>query len=273
MPYGRFLLVTAVVASVFFLQFSHGPHSGFVGVDAYADEASDALKKCDDLASHPLDGRRYSPPVPDDRFAPGAAIDACEAAVKLNPDSARALFELGRSYWMMGGERDKDAFADFLQAAKRGYPIALKFIGDAYLEGRGLPNGESQNPQVAIAWYRKAVAAGFAAAQSAIDEVQAQIDKQTLLKQKTDMEADLKAQQDKDKIERERFDSSIFQNNAFMSKIFNHDDTLVNKNYFVLYLDGFVNDIGGTKVLYINGQKCLPQVAATTTAGVIAQAL
>ena len=44
---------------------------------------------------HPHDPDRYSAGVTDDQLAPGAAIEACEAAAKLNPDRAVVLFESG----------------------------------------------------------------------------------------------------------------------------------------------------------------------------------
>src|SRR5476649_2897464 len=57
-----------------------------------------ALEQCDALAAHPDDPDRYLRGVPDDQLAPGPAIEACAAAVKLNPDLGRAWFQLGRVY-------------------------------------------------------------------------------------------------------------------------------------------------------------------------------
>ena len=117
---------------------------------AFADDSpADALKKCDALASHPHDPGRYAAGVSDEQFAPGAAIEACEPAAKLNPELARVWFELGRSYWM--GQRDKEAFNTFYEAAKRNYAPAMKYIGDAYLLGRGLPSGEQRDGQTGTA--------------------------------------------------------------------------------------------------------------------------
>ena len=109
---------------------------------AFADEdASDALKKCDTLASHPHDPDRDAAGVTDEQLVPRQAIEACATATKLNPDVGRAWFELGRAYW--NGQHDEQAFRAFFEAVKRNYAPAMKYLGDAYLEGRGLPAGRS----------------------------------------------------------------------------------------------------------------------------------
>jgi len=208
------------------------------GSPALADEASDALKKCDALASHPHDPGRYAPGVTDEQFAPGAAIEACEPAVKLNPDLARAWFELGRSYWI--GQRDGDAFRAFVEAAKRNYAPAMKFIGDAYLTGRGLPSGQQQDGQTALRWYEKSAEAGFADGAQAVDEMNA------YLKKKADDERQARSQ-----AEKEAFDPSIFQNSQFISALYYYNTNnahLVNMNkfdgsQFMLYIDGFVKEM------------------------------
>jgi hypothetical protein len=222
---------------------------------AFADEASDALKKCDDLASHPHDPGRYSAGITDEQFAPGAAIEACEAAVKLNPDVARAWFELGRSYWI--GQRDQEAFAAFVEAAKRNYAPAMKYIGDAYLEGRGLPSGQQRDGQTALEWYKKSADGRFADGIKAVEEVQAYIRKKT----DEDDHARLEA-------ERAKFDASIFQNPQIMSRIYEGTLNGINKNEFAYYINGFIHTIGGTEPFFVNGQNCIPLVAGTTTSAI-----
>ena len=71
--------------------------AGKIGLTTSAlaeDSAAEALKKCDALASHPHDPNRFAVGVSDEQFAPGAAIEACEPAVKLNPELARVWFEM-----------------------------------------------------------------------------------------------------------------------------------------------------------------------------------
>jgi tetratricopeptide (TPR) repeat protein len=221
-----------------------------------ADEASDALKKCDALASHPHDPGRYAAGVTDEQFAPGAAIEACEPAAKLNPDVARAWFELGRSYWI--GQRDKEAFAAFVEAAKRNYAPAMKFLGDAYLEGRGLPSGQAQDGQTALKWYQKSADGRFADGIKAVEEVQAYIKKKGDDEERARLEA-----------ERAKFEASIFQNPQLMSRIYAGTWNGMNKAEVAYYVQGFINTIGGTEPFFVNGQNCIPLVAGTTTSGVV----
>ena len=112
-----------------------------LGAGAAQGQAVDErVSRCDALASYPADPGRYAAGVTDEQFAPGAAVDACRAAVDADPQLPRSWFQLGRSYWI--AQRDEEALAAFVEAAKLGYAPAMKFIGDAYNEGRGLPPGE-----------------------------------------------------------------------------------------------------------------------------------
>jgi hypothetical protein len=210
---------------------------------AFAEEdAATALQHCDALASHPHDPGRYSAGVADAQFAPGAAIEACEPAVRLNPDVARAWFELGRSYWI--GQRDKEAFKAFVEAAKRNYAPAMKYIGDAYLEGRGLPSGQKQNEQTALQWYKKSGDGGFSDGTKAAAEVNADIDK-------------------------EKFDSSIFQDEKFMSALYYSTLTNADKNRFIFYVVGFVKQMKEKVFFLQDGSTCAPLIsgAADTRIG------
>lgn len=131
-----------------------------------ARRATAAIAECDAAASHPGDPQRYGAAVADDRIALGQAIEACERANRLNPGMARIEFQLGRGYWLSGKERE--ALVKFNGAAERGHAIANKFIGDAYLEGRGLPDGSEPNASAAIEWYKKAQSGGVPDAAEAI---------------------------------------------------------------------------------------------------------
>jgi tetratricopeptide (TPR) repeat protein len=236
-------------------------HLTIWGSTAFADEAPDALKKCDALASHPHDPQRYAPGVTDEQFAPGAAIEVCELAVKANPDLARAWFELGRSYWI--GQRNADAFHAFVEAAKRNYAPAMKFIGDAYLTGRGLPSGQQQDGQTALQWYQKSAAAGFADGVQAVDEAN------SYLKKKADNEQQARLQ-----VEKQQFDPSIFQNSQFMSTLYYYNTSnshLIDLNnfdggQFILYIDGFVKEMKEKVIFLTDGQSCSPLISGVVDA-------
>jgi hypothetical protein len=203
-----------------------------------------AVQKCDALASHPRDPGRYSAGVPDDQLAPGAAIEACRSAVELDPDEPRLRFELGRAYW--SAKRDSEAFSAFVSAAQRRYSPAMKYIGDAFLEGRGLPAGESQDVSVAMRWYREACGrpcnpspndpgynvVGFPDAAKALAEAQEYMKKHEL-------------------------DASIFQNPKFISALYSgHSDGLEQKS-LLAYTFGLVEELGGDKILYVDSH-CKP---------------
>jgi hypothetical protein len=201
----------------------------------WAASPGDALAKCDALASDPHDPGRYAAGVTDEQFAPGATIDACKAAVDANPDLARSWFQLGRAYWV--GEHDTDAFSAFVQAAKRGYAPAMKYIGDAYSQGRGLPPGEEQSPDIALSWYKKAKGAGLREADKAIQDLSTAIASNT-------------------------FNPSLFQNPSYMKRLYDGNfDAIDNPVMFFAYTKAFADEIGGTNVFFIN-QSCKGMVTA-----------
>jgi hypothetical protein len=130
-------------------------------------------------------------------------------------------------YW--NAQRDSEAFAAFVEAAKRYYRPAQKYIGDAYLEGRGLPSGESQNSDTAVEWYKRSCgklcdpnAIGFPDAQRAL--------------------ADLS-----EYLKKNRFDAAVFQNPDFITAIYNSKYDGVPVGPLFVYLNGFVEEIGGDK--------------------------
>ncbi len=120
-----------------------------------AAKAHDALEKCDHIAALlTASGRRQESPEP----TPSDAITACKIAVQLNPEVARSHYQLGLGYWL--ALRDQAAVAEFFEAAKHCHAKAMRAIGDAYVEGRGLPDGQGRDLQKAIEWYGKADVAG-----------------------------------------------------------------------------------------------------------------
>ena len=193
---------------------------------------------CDNLASHPHDPGRHSAPVTDDQFAPGAAIEACERATQASPDLARLWFELGRSYWI--ATRDKEAFLAFVQAVKRDYAPAMKFIGDAYLEDRGLPTGERADINTALQWYQKSKNGGFKDADIAIKELN-------------------------EELARNEFHPELFQNPKYISLIHSGNfDSIDDAIMFFAYVRAFTDELGGTNVFFIE-PSCKPMITQLGT--------
>jgi TPR repeat protein len=166
---------------------------------------------------------------------PGAAIEACERAARASPDLARVWFELGRGYWM--ANRDAEAFAAFVRAAKSNYAPAMKYIGDAYLEGRGLPSGEDQDVQIALQWYKKSNDGGFKEGGKAFQEAT-------------------------DYMYRNTFDQTIFQNQDYMARLYNDNfENIQTPILFMAYLRALVDELGGDKILYVDSN-CKPLITA-----------
>ncbi len=195
------------------------------------DPETQAIASCDNLVAHPNDSSRLGAGVPDDQVAIGRAIDACERAVKIEPENPRLLFQLGRAYWL--AKRDRAAFATFVKSAKQQYGAAEKYIGDAYLEGRGLSEGEEQSAKTARVWYANAGRDGFSEANKAMKEAQV-LD----------------------------FDSDVFQVPRYMQSIYDKDFSQIeSRAYFMGYLRGFIEELGGDKILYVDSN-CKPLVTA-----------
>ena len=214
-------------------------------------DAEAARSKCDELASHPGDPDRYLAGVPDDQLAPGPAREACERAVRLNPDVARLWFQLGRSYGSVG--RDADAFKAFNEAARRGHAAAKKYLGDAYFVGRGLPTGENQSAQRALALYRQAAEGRFKDALIAIREVEAKIRDDAAAAARAQAEADAK-----------KFDLSIFQNRQFMSAFYyaNVDKQALRSDFFVnIYIMSMINEMDNKVIFLEGGADCKPLIS------------
>jgi len=202
-----------------------------------AAEAREALKNCDQLASDPSDPGRWAAGVPDAQMAPGAAIEACQHAVQLNPQTSRANYELGRSLW--AAHRDADAWKAFM--ASSDYGPTLKYIGDAYFYGRGLPTGEVQNANTALIWYKRSAAKAYDEANKAIDITQELIEKNT-------------------------FNESYFQNGPYMAALYNGDARGIEMPIsLITYTKAVVGELNSDKILFIDSS-CAP--LATYVGGV-----
>lgn len=202
-----------------------------------ADAAAEVRKQCDALASHPHDPGRYAAGVADEQFAPGAAIEACELATKLNPDLAREWFQLGRAYW--SGARYKEAFSALTEAASRNYAPAMKYLGDAFLSGRGLPSGQQQDGQRAMQLYKKSADGGFSDAEIALKDAE-------------------------EAIKKTYFDPSIFQRPDFITMLYsleNLSPLSTDIHAFLRYLNAFAQEFSGEhgKIIFMpEGQYCKP---------------
>jgi len=135
--------------------------------------AAAALLACDNAAAHPNDPKRYAAPVPDDRIALIPAAEACESAVQLNPDVARAVFQLGRVYWL--ANRDDEATNLFSKAQLMGYAPASKYLADAMNERRGLAKNLQFEDQQILDLYQNAKNGGFTGLDGAITAVETRI--------------------------------------------------------------------------------------------------
>jgi tetratricopeptide (TPR) repeat protein len=194
--------------------------------------AGNALRECDEAAAHPLDMNRRVAGVPDDQFVPAVAIEECEAAVEANPDEPRAVFQLGRAYWLAG--RHAEAVALFAQIADT-HAGAQKFLGDAYLEGRGLPEGQRQDLEIALQYYTDARTGGFAMPEEDIVALQ-------------------------ERIERQRYDASIFRCPSCMTVLYrgNFDSiSRADQPFFVRYMRGMIGFLNSDQAMD-HAPQCAP---------------
>ena len=175
-------------------------------------EAARTIGQCDEMTAHPSDAGRRSAGVADTDVPVSKAIEICTEASLLDPSSGRLQFQLGRALWL--AQRDFEAFDRFVEAADLGYAPALKFIGDAYLEGRGLPDGQIQDTPTALEWYKQSAGGGFSLADSAVEEVRQFLDTTS-------------------------FDPSIFQNPVYSEMMYQGDfSNLMREPLFFSYAQG-----------------------------------
>lgn len=117
------------------------------------------VHKCDEFAAHPDDPKKWAQGVTDDDLLSGPALRFCEEAVRKYPDTPRFHFQFGRALAKAGLYEKSVKF--FVQAAAARYAAAYLYLGDAYLAGVGLPDGESQSTEHARSWYQRAADAGI----------------------------------------------------------------------------------------------------------------
>jgi TPR repeat protein len=124
-------------------------------------EAETPVAACDRLASAPLDTERL-PGVAGVEFESliaGPAIEACRAALAVEPNNPRIEFQLGRSEMKAGG-LDAEAIALFRKAAAAGHGSSMNSLALAYERGAGVPKDLAE----AVRWYHRAAETGNSAA-------------------------------------------------------------------------------------------------------------
>ncbi len=94
---------------------------------------SQEVTECDRLAAHGRDPGHVAPPVTRAGMDKEAAIAACEAAVKAEPDNPRLNYQLGRAYGY--SNRGDEAMPYRLKALGQEYPQSLFVIGYLHLLG------------------------------------------------------------------------------------------------------------------------------------------
>jgi len=130
------------------------------------DSVFEKVDECDLLAAHPDDPRRMAQGVADDEIVPLLAIEACEKALKLNPDELRFALQLGRALLAFGEK--KKAFEIFEKTAGKGYAGAQAYLGDAYQFGLGT----EMDTKKALENYEAAIKGGFEVAEGQVKKLQ-----------------------------------------------------------------------------------------------------
>jgi hypothetical protein len=114
---------------------------------------------CDTYAASEHDPERKSAGVPFNQIDEGLAVPACEAAVKLYPNSNRLNFQLNRAYQKVNN--DGDAPTRYRRAADLGDASAQTNLGWMYQHGWVI----QQDDDEALKWLRKAAGQGDALGQ------------------------------------------------------------------------------------------------------------
>ena len=131
-------------------------------VDAQPVATQSDATACDWLAAHPLDPDRIVAGVPTSQVDLAAAISACEAALKDDPENPRLTYQLARVYFY--DDRTADAVRTITRAAQAGHRQA-QFVLGALIANRR-PDAPT-NVCEAEHWWALSAKAGRAAAEVA----------------------------------------------------------------------------------------------------------
>lgn len=124
---------------------------GFPEANSFSHES---VVECDRLAAHHLDEERTGAGVEFRDLDAEKAMAACELAIKIEPDSPRLKFQLGRAYERAG--LLKEGAQAYQLAAKSEYAAAMASLGMAYENGKGV----LKNDEKALAWLTRAAQKG-----------------------------------------------------------------------------------------------------------------
>lgn len=126
-----------------------------------------SVAACDRVAAHP-ENEDNAPSIKG-KFAiisgVEEAVRLCQRAVDRNPDSKRALYQLGLAhYWRRAPEDWATAQELFTKAANKNYPPALMMLGNMHYMGQGV----AQDHKRALSYYDEAARGGHAIAAAAL---------------------------------------------------------------------------------------------------------
>lgn len=122
--------------------------------------SAQTITACDRLAAHPEDPDRIVEGVPTSAVDQDAAIAACQADLKADPENARLTYQLARVYFYNG--RTADAVATMEQAAQGGHRQAQFVMGALISNKRPDTSGDMCEAEM---WWAKSAKAGRLAAQ------------------------------------------------------------------------------------------------------------
>ena len=116
-------------------------------------------EECDRLAANPYDLHKVGVGVKWSALDAPRAIEACQKAVQLFPDSPRLQYQYGRalSKW----KQYKNSVKWYRLSAEQGYAAGQNALGNRYANGKGIPKDATN----ALKWRRLAANQGYAPAQ------------------------------------------------------------------------------------------------------------
>jgi hypothetical protein len=114
------------------------------------------IHDCDRLAADPDDSAKVTDGVKFEDFLAGQAVEACRAALKIYPNTARFQYQLGRGLHKQ--KRYSETLTAYRKAAAANYTIALTSIGMIYFDGDGVIIDFAESAK----WLRKAAEKGDA---------------------------------------------------------------------------------------------------------------
>jgi TPR repeat protein len=96
-----------------------------------------------------MDPQKKSVGVSYEKLNPAPAIEACQQAIKIEPDNSRIWFELGRALEKAGNI--SESVSAYQKAAQLGSAAAYNNIGELYRQGKGFP----KNKEKAAEFFKK----------------------------------------------------------------------------------------------------------------------